>query len=174
MKNILERKEESNSSGVCVTKFILASNPSWDCFQSNRWTGLDLKPFSLSGMELWLQQAGFLKSFTSLMNTQFLSILTQCDVYFLCQFYHTLTCGAALNNSTPVWSVAATSYPLTDHVGCPLYPEKENSEEAFPNVHLHLSFFIQNIGSKFMGSSTFWEIPCVDLDKCFSALCLMI
>lgn len=122
--------------------------------QSVNWVGFETLFTQWDGA---LTAAGsfFEKFHFSNEHKQFLSILTQCEVYFLCQFYHTLTCGAALNNSTPVWSVAATSYPLTDHIGCPLYPEKENSEEAFPNVHLHLPFFIQNIGSKFMGSSTF-------------------
>lgn len=145
------------------------------CFRSNQWTGFDWEPFSLCGMEIRLQQVAFFEKLR-LSNEQepFLSILTQCEVYFLCQFCQTLTWGTAPDNSTHVWSATATSFPLTDRVGCPLYPVKENSEGVFPRLSIRLSFLIQNFGSKLLRSSTFWETSCVDLDNCFFTLCLMI
>lgn len=132
-----EWKEWPISAKVCVTKFILASERSWECPVS--WVWLETL------LALWdgdLTAAGGFFEKLHLSNEQelFLSIPTQREVYFLCQFCQTLTCGTAPNNSTHAWSVIATCLPLTDHGDCPRYQAK-NFKEAFPDVCLcHFKF----------------------------------
>lgn len=100
--------------------------------QSENWVGLETLYTRWGGA---LAAAGSFceKLHFSNKHKPFLSVATQHEVYFLCQFGHTLTCGTAPNNSTHAWSVTATSSPLTDHAGCPLYPGEANSGEALPN-----------------------------------------
>lgn len=69
---------------VCMylTKFILASKPSWDCFQSNQWTGLNETIFTLWDGDLTAAGSFFEKLCFYNEQEPFLSILTQCEVYF--------------------------------------------------------------------------------------------